>query len=263
MARSSLKNVIRLLDNANKELPVEKSFVQDLKRSMEKTADKEAYKPTQRYKPSSMKCIRNMYYQVAGIDPDPQESSACLIGICNSGTDIHERVQNAVAQMKDNDIDCEYIDVAEYVKSRNLDYLDIVKKQGNETKLYHKKLNMIFLCDGIIRYKGKYYILEIKTETIYKWQMRKGVAEEHKIQATAYSTALQIDNVLFLYINRDNTDMKGFMFNVTGDMKQELIGKIDECDSYVSRMIAPPKPDNFTAKDCQYCSYRQQCRKDG
>lgn len=261
MARNSLKNVFRLIDEAKQSQSVEQSFLSDLKRSIELTDEKNSRKPSQTYKPSSMNCIRGMYFQVTGQEPDKSNSSACLVGICESGTDRHERIQNAVSHMKDNGIDCEYVDVAKYVKSRNLDYLEIVSKQGYETKLYHKTLNMSFLCDGIIRYKGKYYILEIKTESIYKWQNRHSVNEAHHNQATAYSTALGIDDVIFLYINRDNTDMKAFLFSVTDDMKAELVGKIETCDEYVKKLSCPPKPENADNKMCQYCSYRNSCRK--
>ena len=109
-----------------------------------------------------MKCVRNMYYQVIGEDYDESDPKYSNIGILNSGTDIHIRVQQAIEGMKDNGIDCEYIDVADFVTSRNLDYLTIREKKGMETKLYHNLLNMSFMTDGIIRYKGKYYILEIK-----------------------------------------------------------------------------------------------------
>ena len=262
MARSSLKNVCRLINTVKQEQTVEQSFLADLKRSIELSDQKHSRKPSQTYKPSGMQCIRNMYYQVTGREPDSSESSYCLVGICESGTDRHERIQNAVADMKNNGIDCEYIDVAEYVKSRGLDYLDIVSKQGNETKLYHKDLNISFLCDGIIRYKGHYYIIEFKTESIYKWQSRTEVNPDHYMQATAYSTALQLDDVLFVYINRDNTDMKCYLYNVTDEMKQGLVGKIEECDSYVKQLKVPPIPEDVSKKACQYCNYKQSCKRD-
>ena len=185
-----------------------------------------------------------------------------MIGICNAGTDIHVRVQTAVEQMKQNNMDCEYIDVAEFVKQRNITYLDIVSKNGMETKLYHKTLNMSFMCDGIIKYNNHYYILEIKTESSFKFMNRKEVDPSHYNQGTAYSVAFGLNEVIFLYINRDIFDMKAYMFNVTDDMKSDLIGYIDECDSYVKRMIAPPKPENVTKKACSYCSYKSQCKKD-
>lgn len=262
MARNSMKNICRLLDSVNKEVPVERDFLNDLKRSIEMTEDKYKRKPSQTYKPSGMQCIRNMYYQVSGTEQDNGSSNYTLIGICNSGTDIHDRTQKAIMLMKDNGIDCEYIDVAEYVKSRNLDYLDIVSKTGNETKLYHKELNISFLCDGIIRYKGHYYILELKTENSYKWQIRQGVDEKHFNQGIAYSLAFGIDEVIFVYISRDILDMKAFMFNVTDEMKKSLLDKINDCNGYVERQITPPKPENITNKICAYCSYKNTCKKE-
>lgn len=263
MARSSLKNVMRLIDAAKAELPPEQDFLNDLKRSIEITADKDTRLPSRTYKPSGMNCIRASYYQITGAQPDQSSSSFSLVGICNSGTDIHVRVQTAVEQMKDNGMDCEYVDVAEYVKSRNLDYLDIVSQNGMETKLYHKTLNMSFMCDGIIKYKNHYYILELKTENSYKFMNRNDVDPSHYNQAIAYSTAFGIDDVLFVYISRDVLDMRAFMYHVTDDMKQNLIGYIDECDGYVKRLIAPPIPDDVSKKACAYCMYKTQCRKDG
>jgi CRISPR/Cas system-associated exonuclease Cas4 (RecB family) len=75
--------------------------------------------------------------------------------------------------------------------------------------------------------------------------------------------SLRIDGVIFLYINRDVLDMKSYMFVPTDDMKQELVGTIEECDGYVSRMICPPKPEDIPKKQCSYCGYKNQCKKDG
>lgn len=259
MARNSLRNVCRLIDSANTNTSPENDFLEDLKRSIEITENKNAGKPSQTYKPSSMKCVRNMYYQVTGSEPDVSDAKYTMVGICNSGSDIHIRIQQAIEGMKENGIDCEYIDVADFVKSRNLDYLEIKDKKGMETKLYHKLLNMSFMTDGIIRYKNHYYILEIKTENSYKWTTRKGVAEEHYPQGTAYSISFGLDEVIFLYINRDNLDMKAFMLNVTDEMKQDLVARIDESDRYVKLKKAPPKPIDLPKNACSYCGYKHLC----
>ena len=263
MARNSLKNVCRLIDATKTTLPPEQDFLNDLKRSIELEADKYSGIPSKTYKPSGMNCIRASYYQLTGAEPDKESSNYTLVGICNSGTDIHVRIQTAVSQMKQNGMDCEYIDVAAFVNQRELTDLDIVSKNGMETKLYHKKLNLSFMCDGIIKYKNHYYILELKTENSYKFVNRKDVDPSHYNQATAYSLAFDIDQVLFVYISRDVLDMKAFMFNVTENMKQDLIGYITECDGYVERKITPPKPEDVSKKSCSYCMYKSYCRKDG
>lgn len=268
MARNSLKNVMRLIEDAKKVLPAEQSFLADLKRSIELNAEKNRRKGSQSYKPSSMNCIRQMYYIVTGKESDTQNESYMGVGICNSGTDIHQRIQQAVLDMKSVGMDCEYINVADYVRSRELDYLSITKEPNfeagdYETKLYHKTLNMSFLCDGVIRYKGIYYILELKTENTNKFWSRESVDPSHYNQGTAYSLSLNIPNVLFVYINRDVLDMKSFMFTPTDEMKQALVGRIEECDNYVKSMKVPPKPLDVARKTCEYCSYKEQCRKDG
>jgi len=265
MARSqALLSVLNLVDVATNEMPIEQQFLNDLRVSIEKQDEKTARKPSQSYKPSSLHCIRNMYYQVTGAEGEGDRATSELIGICESGTDRHDRIQRAVMAMKDNGIDCEYVDVAEFVRNRGLDsYLTIVSQQGNETKLFNNDLKMSFLCDGIIRYKGKYYILEIKTETSGKFWERKTVNPAHILQGTAYSVNLKLDDVLFLYECRDNCSKKAFMLHVTDDMKQDLVGKISNCEMYVEQNEVPPKPNDLGKNTCAYCPYAKRCEKDG
>lgn len=262
MARTSIKNIARMIDMAKEELPVQEAFLGDLKRSIEKEDEAGRRKPSQYYKPSSMNCIRNMYYQRVGKEPDAGTNSYIGIGICNAGTDIHVRTQTAVSHMKNYGFDCHYINVAKYIKNHNVPDIEVISKQGMETKLFNSKLNLSFLCDGIIKYQGKYYILEIKSESSYKWLTRKGVAPEHHNQATCYSVSLGIDDVIFVYINRDTLDMKSYMFTPDGDMKQNLIGLINNCEGYVSRLVTPPKPKDVQKKTCEYCSYKTICRRE-
>lgn len=262
MARNSLKAVLKAIEKANTNVPVEKSFLSDLKRSIELEDMKNFRKPSQSYKPSGMNCIRSMYYQVIGVDVVP-DSNYIMVGICESGTDRHERIQNAISKMKDNGFDCEYIDVAEYVKSRGLDnYLDIVEKCGNETKLYDRNRNISFLCDGIIKYQGIYYIVEFKTESSIKWRDRKGVDPKHYNQARTYSLELGIDDVIFVYINRDIVDYKAFMYSVTQEERDGVVNLISLCQTYVDTTEVPPVPDEISPKICAYCGYKSLCEKD-
>ena len=264
MTRNSLKNVMRLIDVANNELSIEKQFLQDLIASIEKNAEANSGKPSKTYKPSSMNCTRQMVYQVLGVEPDPGKTTYQLEGICESGTDRHIRIQQAIEKIKDIlNVDCVYIDVADFVNQRNLTDLEIVAKSGMETKLYNKKYNMSFMCDGIIKYKSKYFIFEFKTETADKFYRRDDVDPNHYNQATAYSINFGIDNVLFVYENRNTLDKKAYIRNVTDEMKEELIGKIEYCDSYLKQLKAPPKPADVSKKACSYCAYRTRCGKDG
>ena len=263
MGRSSLKNVMRLIDTANNQLSVEHEFLNDLEASIEKQAMLDSKKPSQTFKPSGMNCERSMVYQVLGIEPDISNASYQSIGIAESGTDRHVRIQKAIESMKDIlNTDCEFVDVAQYVEQHDIKDLEIKGQSGMECKLYHKKLNMSFMCDGIIRYKSKYYIFEFKTETADKFYNRKDVDESHHNQATAYSMAFGIDDVLFLYENRNTLDKKAFLHHISFEDRENLLNKLSYCQEFVDKNKIPPKPENVLKKACTYCAYKSKCQED-
>lgn len=236
---------------------ISNNFIKDLKWSIEETARKNDYKPSKKYKPSSLKCIRNMYYQRTGADLDPPTPSYILEGICNSGTDIHIRVQQAVEQMQKNNINCEYVDVGNYIEEHKIPDVKVLGKTEMETRLGYDPLFMTFMADGIIKYNDQYYILEIKTETDNKWKTTFDVLEEHKDQARAYSLVLGLDTVVFLYVNRSNLDLKSFIYTPTEEEKLELKNKILTCEQFVEKGKTPSKPRSNVA--CDYCRYKQRC----
>ena len=262
MARS--KALLNVLNMVNENIAVEQQFLNDLKYSIEKCEEDNKRMPSQTYKPSSLHCIRNMYYQVTGAEASSEErASSELVGICESGTDRHNRLQQAIMRMRENNIDCEYIDVAKFVNARGFESVKVVDKCGNETKLFNTELNMSFLCDGIIRYKDKYYILEIKTESSSKFWNRQGVNPDHILQGTAYSINFELEDVIFLYECRDNCSKKCFMLHVTDEMRKGLIDKINECNECVSTNTIPAIPENLGKNTCAYCNYSLRCKIDG
>ena len=220
-------------------------------------------KPSTHYKPSSLQCMRNMYFQATGTDLDEQQDiRADAIGISESGTDRHERIQYVVSKMSSYGVDCEFVDVETFVKERNLP-ITVVDKRGFETKLLDEERNLTFMCDGLIKYKGEYYILEIKTESQYKWNGRNSVDNKHKYQAWTYSLELGIDNVIFIYENRDLCSKKPYMLSVSDDDRKFIADRLATCSEYVRNKKVPPREESVTERICQYCNYRSSCRACG
>ena len=187
--------------------------------------------------------------------------TASSIGITNQGSDIHVRIQRSILDMKERGMDCDYVNIADFIESREIPDVKVVSNVGVETKLFHEKLKMSFMCDGIIKYKGHYYIVEIKTETSSKWYSRTEVDPKHYNQAIAYGYVFGID-VMFLYVNRDMFDIKAYLFSVTDEMKRKFVERINECEGYVERQICPPKPTDIPRSVCSYCQYKSQCGKE-
>lgn len=260
MVNKALKNIHNLIKASKEQIPAHEAFLNDLVATICKS--QEIRQPSATYKPSSLICVRNMYYQIMGAEPNKEIVDESLIGMADIGTHRHEFLQSHVMKMADLGIDCEWVDIEKYVEEHCKELgTAVVKKSGFEYKCFNEKYNMSFLCDGIIKYKGTYYILEIKTESSFKWSKRVGVDEKHKPQACCYSLCFGIDKVLFLYENRDTCVKKAYLYKPTQEEKQqEVLDKLEKCQSYVNDCLPPPKTEN--KRDCAYCKYSEICKKE-
>lgn len=258
---AKMKSLFNLINNSD---DLEKRFLEDFVYAKEQ--NKVQRLPSQTYKPSSMKCIRNMYYQVTGCPNRVSDSNYILDGITESGSDRHQRLQEDISKMKSAGIDCEFVNVGDFIREKGIKSLTIVKEANfekgiYETKLRHEELNLSFLCDGILKYLGKYYILEIKTETSSKFMKRKDIAEEHLMQGATYSMVFGIEDILFMYENRDIPNKKIYIKTFSKQERDIVLEKIKTCDKYVEQKQVPPKTEDISA--CKYCDYKGQCRNDG
>lgn len=253
----SLANYVK----AARENSVADMFINDLIHSME-LESKNTHIPTQTFKPSGIGgCTRGLYYQLKGESPDGDSSTYNMIGIGESGTDRHERLQNYVKRMKKNGINCKWVNVGTYLRRHKVTDPEVVEKKGNETKLYSHKYNMRFMCDGLIQYNGEYYIIEIKTESTHKFNRHQEPWPSHKLQATCYSMTIGVPKVIFIYEDRDNCTKKGYLVEVTEPMIERVESIINTVNWYVEQNQVPPMAEE--PSKCMYCNYKNQCRKDG
>lgn len=274
MSRNSLGNLHKLIattrggESVVTSLPLEVMFLN----SLEQTITLENTKPNRSstyYKPSSMNCLRNMYYGVKGALKgdilEPMKTN--VIGICESGTDRHKRIQYYITKMKKLGFSWEYLDVAKYIEENKLTNLEVKEnyhkdeEDNFETLLVDKELNMILSMDGLLKYNGTEIIgFEYKTESDSTWVNRVDINEDHKNQAFAYASRLGIDRIIFVYENRNNCFKKAYMLNVTKENKDYIINRVNDCEKYVKNNTLPPKTDN--KKTCYFCKYKDICDKD-
>lgn len=258
----SLKDLAKLIREETKEKDVSNQFLYDLTKTIEMEDSLDTRKPSTKFKPSSLGlCKRSIFFEVKGTEPDGSSfTDYQLIGMGESGTSRHEKLQEYIMKMRNHNFECEWIDVDDWIRGRKPAGTTIIGRKGNEVKCYNEIYNMSFLCDGIIKYKGQYYILELKTETSYKFNNRVEIAEEHIVQGTCYSTCLGIDKVIFVYENRDVLNKKAYLLEVTDDMKNDLVLSTIEyiCDC-IDNDNVPVKTEH--KKYCNNCSYTEECKK--
>lgn len=265
----SRRKLLTMVDNATKNLPDNKRFLVDVMSAIERYDKINSRKPSKYYKPSSFRCLRNMYFTRMGAEMDTKPTEYKMIGMADTGTRRHEAIQEILLSMKDLGYDWEYVDVAEYVRKKQefgkCLTLQIKGVAGAETHLFDTQLKVSFRCDGIIRKisTNEYYLFEFKNIVSFKYAQLDGASlEQHHLQVSCYCTLLDLDKAFITYENRDTCQLEvPEIFVVTDKMKSDIIDRINTCESYVEDMIAPPKTTD--TKECRYCPYSTICRKVG
>ena len=267
----------KLVTASVKKQPLNKAFLTDVMSAIEVLDRKGRRMPSRTYKPSSMVCMRQMYYMVTGEKPDESRTDYASVGMADTGTRRHVAIQEAISAMAELGYDWKYLDVEEYLREKwahgkCLD-VQVVGKRGVETQLRHKTLNISFMCDGIVRHisSGEDFLFEFKNQISFKYGhddkqpgavAKSHVDDAHEDQVCTYCMALDLNRALVLYENRDNCNLEcPEVFEVTDEMKQARVDKILECDSYVERQIPPPM--HHDKKPCRWCQYQTACKKHG
>lgn len=254
---AGMKTLMSLINTKVEELSVEQSFLNDLKSTVAKL---NPTKPSSKnYRPSALNCLRLMYFDKIQAPKDVEVCDYSSARIPETGTASHEAIQGYVSKMQECGFDCEWIDVEKYITEQKLDYLQVKSKKEFETHLFDTRYGISFLCDGIIKYKGKYYILEIKTETDFKGANREEADPSHRKQSICYALCLGIRDILWLYEERNFCIPKTFHTTVSDEEISDLLLIFETVENAVKELVPPPKPES--KKYCQYCSYCTECKK--
>lgn len=235
------------------------SFLATLTHNIESLA--EDREPSKTIKPSSIACERQCVFQILGKPGDNTTPSDTSTHITTIGSYIHQVMQGYIHKTMN------FIDVGKYVKDNNIP-LEIVESMNAEEQIFETKLfdgehGISFLCDGIVEYRNKLYILEIKTvnpQEIYKLEAPH---EKYLEQATIYSQLLRVPDVLFLYVDRAIGQKKCFLFTPTSEQIRNIWAKIDNINEHIRNNTIPPKPSQAGNKFCQYCRYKGVCDEQG
>ncbi len=218
-------------------------------------------------KPSKAHCLREMYYILISGELDGLETvDPDMYLIQRDGSDMHNTIQNILLRSKNYGI--EMLDPAEEVKkAQQMGINTIIRESSHpddnssyEIPCFNTDYNISFRFDGIIRFLNKKAILEIKNEDHFKWTKRLGPEEDHILQVTFYSICLGINYVLLLYVDRNYRKRKGYLVEISEDMKDKQIYRIKLVHYCAENNILPSKEPG---KHCRYCNFKTICQKDG
>lgn len=262
----SRRKLLNMIEQSETGLPDNKQFTHDVMSCVERSNPR--HKGSKWYKPSSLNCMRNMYFTRIGMDQDPQSEDYQSIGMADTGTKRHESIQQVLMNMTDMGYDWKYISVPDYLAMKQKDGkcngIQIKGVHGLETALFDSTLLTSFRCDGIVQRlsSGEYYLFEFKNVISFKYDKINSVLDQHKKQVTCYCTSLDLDKALVLYENRDVCMLDcPEVLKITQSDKNKMIDYLLVCESYVEKLKAPVKTPNQNY--CRWCPYKTACRKEG
>lgn len=211
----------------------------------------------QTFAPSAMRCKRKSWFRLRGAkpdilpEPDPKMQFTAMLG-----TAIHRHVQATLKQALGDD----WIEVADYLRMFPVSYEYTLKQSDFETVVSISDPPITFACDGIIKLRNKYYLLEIKSSEYESFCKLTDTKPHHKPQICTYGAWLNIPNTLSLYVDRLYGDVKSFEYTLSASemsaVKQDMY--------YVQQMAeACIAPERLPAGDymCSNCEYKLKCKE--
>ena len=218
----------------------------------------ESARPKSRtFAPSSLRCRRKSWFRIRGSQPDSLPNPDLTLDFtAKLGTYIHTLIQEKLSKALVED----WIPVKQYLAENPIPYTYSIKESGYETQICIENPPLKFACDGIIRLNGKLYLLEIKTSEYSSWDSLVEAKPHHMDQIKAYSTILNIPNVLTLYVDRQYGGLKSFEYAISIGEMNEILNIFEYVSDCAEKNLAPerlPESDYM----CRNCEYSKKCRE--
>lgn len=237
------------------------------------------YVPKFKIKPSVVgsPCMRKIYYTSAGMTPDygfPLDGKLRML----MGDAIHD-IMAKVLRESGALIDYHNPDgtIPRDFKGKNPDGTVIY---GDENREFPISFPELFITsgkiDGVVVIDGELWIAEFKSINQKGFSGLMQPKTDHMIQACSYYYIFnehlkagkyahikaldgftEAKGVYYLYINKDDTDIKEFKTTKQDEFFAQIVQKIIDVRAAYDSKTLPPKTQDY----CYSCSYRDSCKK--
>lgn len=213
------------------------------------------------FAPSSFRCQRISWFRLRGVQPDEiKKPDRTLDFTAEIGSACHTIIQRNLQEALGED----WIDVGQYLKDMNPSYSYTLNQFGYETQIEIDSPPIRFACDGIIRWKGEFYLLEIKSSEYASFDELTDPKAQHVDQIKCYATLLGLKHVLVLYIDRQYGSIKCYEMTITESDNREVMDRFQYVQDMVEAFLAPdrlPKDDPWCT--ASMCPYYKKCKEWG
>ena len=214
--------------------------------------------------PSSFRCKRIQWFRLRGVQPDkPKTADVVLDFTAIVGTALHRMVQQTLAAALGD----RWVNVEDYVREHCPHLKDCIitlDPESGETQIEIQDPPVRFACDGIIRWKDEYILVEIKSSEFSSWQELTDPKPQHVDQTKCYCSLLGLKRTFFMYIDRQYGGMKCYDCKYAESMLQLVWTDMKEIQELAEYHICPdalPKGDSWCTP--AHCKYYVKCAQYG
>lgn len=123
-----------------------------------------------------------------------------------------------------------------------------------EVKVKNQDLRIHGHCDGVLNAEG----LEIKTMGSNGFRKLTKAKTEHIEQATIYGAILNLEAVTYLYVNKNDSDIRSFRVGVDRSVWHKVATRAESIIQVVNRGDLPDPIDKPST--CKTCKYAWTCK---
>ena len=216
----------------------------------------------QTFSGSSFRCNRRSWFRLRGTVPDSVSVPDRVLNFsAEIGTACHRIIQTNLKNMLEDD----WLSVKDYLANNvSYDYEITEDVDSLESQVHIFDPPIMFAVDGLIRWKDKIYLLEIKTSEFASWNDLTDPKPQHIDQIKCYASLLNIHNVLFLYQDRQYGDFKCFEIQVSDSDMMQVRNRFKYVMDMVKKNLAPeglPAGDRWC--NINMCPYYKKCQEYG
>lgn len=219
--------------------------------------------PSKFIAPSGIRCQRMQWFRLRGTEPDRASTVDRVLNFtAEVGIALHRMIQRNLREALKDD----WVRVEDYLKENPIDHTYTLKEvdDGLETQIEFHDLPIRFACDGIIRWKGQYYLLEIKSSEFSSFDELTDPKSQHIAQTKCYSSMLRLRGVIYIYIDRQYGGLKFYEKQFSEADMQEVENTIKYIAEMAEANIAPdrlPTGDSWCTPS--RCKFYKVCKQWG
>ena len=192
-----------------------------------------SWEQTRFYISQAGKCPRSIFFKFKKVPEKPLEAN--LLRIFDHGNHMHQLIMSALISSRD------------------------VHVVASEVKIPPQEL-VSGRADAVLSDGNQLYVLDIKSMDSRTFDNMTEPKIENVQQIQLYLYYFKIPKGILLYVNKDNLQLKEYIFDYDLEEAQRLIKEMTLLRTQIDTDVVPKRIDAYPNNgECKYCQYKSVC----